>query len=167
MHNDMLADFPRVKRDLAMAVEPALFPEIEGSTDSEMFFFLALTFGLDRDPVAGVERAVGFIEQACRKHDIQEPMRMSVATSDGESIWAFRYSTVGDPPSLFYSTKVETIRHLYPDLAGLQKLSDEARLVVSEPLGDLQGVWNEVPPSSCGVIRGGQDELRPFVPRNA
>lgn len=46
MHNGLLAGFPAMKRDLAMAVEPALFPEIEGSTDSEMLFFLALTFGL-------------------------------------------------------------------------------------------------------------------------
>ena len=44
-------------------------------------FRAAEVFGLDRDPVAGVERAVGFIEQACRKHDIQEPMRMSVAVT--------------------------------------------------------------------------------------
>ena len=33
-----------------LAVEPALFPEIEGSTDSELFFYLALTFGLEEDP---------------------------------------------------------------------------------------------------------------------
>lgn len=30
-----------MKRDLAMEVDPALFHEIEGSTDSEMLFFLA------------------------------------------------------------------------------------------------------------------------------
>ena len=50
MHNGAIADFPTVKRDLTLAVEPALFPEIEGSTDSELFFFLALTFGLEDGP---------------------------------------------------------------------------------------------------------------------
>ncbi len=40
-----VARFPEVKRDLALAVEPALFLDIEGSTDSEMFFFLALSSG--------------------------------------------------------------------------------------------------------------------------
>ncbi len=47
----------------------------------------------------------------------------------------------------------------------LQTLSDESRLVVSEPLGDLVGAWNEVPESHYGVIQEGQDELLPFTPR--
>ena len=44
MHNGAIADFASVKRDLTLEVEPALFPHIEGSTDSELFFFLALTY---------------------------------------------------------------------------------------------------------------------------
>ena len=165
MHNGQIAGFQQVKRELVMAIEPSLYPFIQGSSDTETFFFLALTFGLDQDPPVAVERAVGFIEQACAKHDIAEPMRMSVAVSDGTSIWAFRYSTVGVPPSLFYSTKVETLRDLYPEKSGLDQLSDESRLIVSEPLGDLEGVWNEVPAGSYGVIKGGEDELLPFNPR--
>ena len=62
MHNGVLAGFPTMKRDLAMAVDPSLFPEIEGSTDSEMLFFLALTFGLEDDPPTAVARAVGLVE---------------------------------------------------------------------------------------------------------
>ena len=41
-----------MKRDLMLAVDPSLFADIEGSTDSETFFFLALTFGLMDDPAA-------------------------------------------------------------------------------------------------------------------
>ena len=63
MHNGLIHDFPRIKRDLAFAVDPALYPAIEGSTDSELFFYLALTFGLDGDPVGAVERAVGLIKR--------------------------------------------------------------------------------------------------------
>jgi glutamine amidotransferase len=37
--------------------------------------------------------------------------------------------------------------------------------VVSEPLGDLVGAWNEVPESSIGIVQPGQDELQPFTPR--
>ena len=48
-----------MKRDLMLAVDPSLYPDVEGSTDSETFFFLALTFGLEDDPPAAVERAVG------------------------------------------------------------------------------------------------------------
>ena len=46
----------------------------------------------------------------------------------------------------------------------LQDLGDESRLVVSEPLGDLPGAWNEVPEASYGVIQPGQDEMHPFTP---
>lgn len=164
MHNGMLADFPRVKRDLAMAVEPALFPEIEGSTDSEMFFYLALTFGLTEDPLAGVARAVGFIEQVGRGHGIDFPVQMTVATSDGDTTWAFRYSSEGRSRSLFQSTDISTLRHQYPDNPLLHDLSDETRLVVSEPLGDLRGAWREVPESSSVTVHGTEDEVRPFAP---
>ncbi|HEV7950458.1 MAG TPA: class II glutamine amidotransferase, partial [Glaciihabitans sp.] len=50
MHNGAIADFPKVKRDLVMEVDPSLYPDIEGSTDSEVFFFLALTYGLTENP---------------------------------------------------------------------------------------------------------------------
>ena len=43
--------------------------------------------------------------------------------------------------------------------------SDETRVVVSEPLGDLAGAWNEVPESHVGIVQPGADELRPFTPR--
>lgn len=165
MHNGQIAGFHQVKRELAVAVDPALYPLIEGSSDTETFFFLALTFGLEQDPPAAVERAVGLIEQVCASHQIREPMRMSVAVSNGEAIWAFRYASEGVPPSLFYSTSVDTLRKQHPDMPVFERLSDESRLVVSEPLGDLAGVWNEVPPSHFGVIHAGRDELRRFSPR--
>ena len=47
MHNGAIRDFPKVKRDLAVEVDPSLYPMIEGSTDSELLFYLALTFGLE------------------------------------------------------------------------------------------------------------------------
>jgi predicted glutamine amidotransferase len=43
VHNGMIRDFPKVKRDLVLAVDPSLYPAIEGSADSEIMFFLALS----------------------------------------------------------------------------------------------------------------------------
>ncbi|HEX2434449.1 MAG TPA: hypothetical protein VHI55_10935, partial [Gaiellaceae bacterium] len=89
----------------------------------------------------------------------------TIATTDGEDIWAFRYSSERQSRSLFYSTDVRTLRAMYPENELLRELSDESRLVVSEPLGDaLPGAWNEVPESSYGVIQPGRDELRNFTP---
>jgi glutamine amidotransferase len=164
MHNGVIRDFHRVKRDLVLAVDPSLYQQIEGSTDSETFFFLALTLGLEHDPPAAVGRAVGVIEETGRRHGVEHPIQMTVATTDGTRVWAFRYSSEGTSRSLFYSTDVSTLRHQYPDNPVLHGLSDETRIVVSEPLGDLAGAWNEVPESSYGVIQDGQDELRPFTP---
>ena len=164
MHNGLIHDFLNVKRELVLEVDPALYPEIEGSTDSEVFFFLALTFGLEDDPPSAVARAVGLIEAVGERHGVDVPVQMSVATTDGDSIWAFRYASKGTPSSLFYSTDVTTLRRQHPDNPMLQDVSDEARLVVSEPLGELAGAWNEVPPSSWGVVQAGDDELHPFRP---
>ena len=165
MHNGLIREFPNVKRDLVLAVDPSLYASIEGSTDSEVFFFLALTFGLEDDPPGAVERAVGLIEQVGRSHDVEHPIQMTVATTDGRSVWAFRYSSERASRSLYYSTDVPTLRRLHPELEVVGTLSDESRLIVSEPLRDLPGAWNEVPESSYGVVQEGQDELRSFTPR--
>ena len=164
MHNGSLGGFASVKRDLVMEVEPALFPEIEGSTDSEVFFFLALTFGLVDDPAGGVARAVGFIEEVGRRHGVDFPVQMTVATTDGDTTWAFRYSSEGRSRSLYHNTDLSTLRHQYPDHPALHDLSDDTRVVVSEPLGDLRGAWREVPESSYVVVHGGEDEVRAFTP---
>ena len=167
MHNGLIREFGAVKRDLAFAVDPSLYAEIEGSTDTELFFFLALTFGLEDDPPSAVERAVGFIEETGRAHGVEQPIQMTVATTDGASVWVFRYSSEGSSRSLLYSADVATLRAQYPDYPVLHELSEETRLVVSEPVGDLAGAWTEVPESSCLVVQEGRDELRPFTPRPA
>jgi predicted glutamine amidotransferase len=166
MHNGLIREFPRVKRELVLAVDDSLFPSIEGTTDSECMFYLALTFGLESDSIDAVERLVGFVEETGRKHGVEHPIQMTIATSDGRSIWAFRYSSEGDSRSLYFSTRMDTLKALYPE-SELAWLSDETRVVVSEPLGDLPGVWNEVPESSVGIVQPGNDDLRPFSPRTS
>jgi len=165
VHNGLVNDFHLIKRDLALAVDESLYPQMEGSTDSEMLFYLALTFGLEDDPPAAVERMVGFVEEVGHRHGTEHPIQMTIGTTDGKDVWAFRYSSEGNSRTLYYSTDVRSIRKLYPERTRLQELSDESRLIVSEPLGDLPGVWNEVPESSYGVIREGDDEMHPFRPR--
>lgn len=165
MHNGLIREFPRLKRDLVLAVDDSLYPAIEGTTDSEMMFFLALTFGLDDDPVEAVERMVGFVEATGERHGVADPIQMTVATTDGSTVWAFRYSSEHDSRSLYFSTRMDALKALYPDAAELAALSDETRVVVSEPLGDLPGAWNEVPESHVGIVQAGEDELRPFTPR--
>ncbi|MGI9233130.1 MAG: class II glutamine amidotransferase [Woeseiaceae bacterium] len=164
MHNGAIREFDLLKRDLAFAVDPSLYHLIEGSTDTELFFYLALSHGLKDDPPSAVERAVGFIEATGHAHGVEHPIMMTVATTDGVRLWAFRYSSERNSRSLFYSTEVDTLRAQYPDHPVLHTLSAETRIIVSEPVGKLAGAWNEVPDSSCCIVQQGQDELLPFAP---
>jgi predicted glutamine amidotransferase len=164
MHNGYLADLAKVKRDLVLAVDESLFPEIGGQTDTELLFYLALTFGLEDDPPIAVARAIGLVEAVGRQHGVEYPFQGTIATSDGEHLWAFRYSTEGKSRTLFFSRDVRTLRELYPDREILEQVSDDARLVLSEPIGDLPGAWLEMPEASWGMVGEGDAELLPFRP---
>src|SRR5689334_20134786 len=162
MHNGFIDGFAEIKRDMVLAIDPALFPTMAGGTDTEYLFHLALTLGLQDDPPDAVARAIGMVEELGRRRGVKNPFQGTIATSDGEHLWAFRYSSEGKSRSLFFSRDVRTLRDLYPDREILQQISDDARLIVSEPVGDLPGAWNEVPESSYGVVGFGQDQLLPF-----
>ncbi len=164
MHNGLIREFPRIRRELVLEIDDSLFTSIEGTTDSETMFYLALTFGLEDDPVDAVGRMVGVVEERGRNAGVEHPIQMTVATTDGRSIWAFRYSSEGDSRSLYFSTRMDALKEMYPENEELARLGDESRVVVSEPLGDLAGAWNAVPESHVGIVRSGDDELRPFLP---
>jgi predicted glutamine amidotransferase len=165
MHNGAVREFPRVRRDLLLAIDPELIPAMEGSADSEVLFLLALTFGLEDDAVAALERMVGLVEDVGEAHGVEHPIQMTVAATDGVRIIAARYSSEGESRTLYFSTDAGALKQRYADDDRIQQLSDEARAVVSEPLGDLEGVWNAVPESSLGIVQPGEDELRSFTPR--
>jgi glutamine amidotransferase len=165
MHNGYVDQFAAVKRELVMTIDESLYPLISGSADSEVLFFLALTFGLEDDPPDAVARTLGLVEACGRRRGVEYPFQGTIATTDGERMWVFRYSSEAKSRSLYFSTDVPTLRGLYPQEQILEQLSDDSRLVVSEPLGDLPGAWNEVPESSYGIVGGGEDRLLPFAVR--
>lgn len=167
MHNGVIAEFDRIKRDLLLAIDPDLFCAVEGSTDSEVFFFLALTFGLDQDPIGAVQRAVKFIEDCGRRLGIEFPMQMTVGVTDGRSIWAFRYASAGTSRTLFVSCEPEKLRTVYPENQLFQELSKNTRLIVSEPLSEMEGVWTELPESSCTIVTNGKVDVGVFAPVEA
>jgi glutamine amidotransferase len=166
-HNGFVADYHRVRRDLLLAVDPRFFDGIEGTTDSELLFHLALTFGLEDDPVGALERMAGFVEETGHRHDVAEPLQMTIAVSDGDRLWAARYASGPIVNSLFVSADAAAIRAMYPEDERFAGLTEESRAVVSEPLGDLPGVWEEVPPGSALVVQPGADERMAFTPRAA
>ncbi|HEX5621427.1 MAG TPA: class II glutamine amidotransferase [Solirubrobacteraceae bacterium] len=165
VHNGVIDRFHEFRRELMLAVGPGLFDGIAGSTDSETLFYLALTFGLEDDPLPAVERAVGFVESVARAHGVEHPVQMTLGISNGERLWAIRYSSEGRSRTLFMSADSATVRALHPENSRFARLTDEDRLIVSEPLSDLPGVWLEVPESTAVIVQPGADEQVPFRPQ--
>ncbi|HTQ67412.1 MAG TPA: class II glutamine amidotransferase [Solirubrobacteraceae bacterium] len=167
VHNGLINDFHEIRRDMLLALDAQSVGEIEGSADSEVLFHLALGFGLEHDPIGGLEQAVGFAEQTLRDKGIAPALQTSIGVSDGEHLWAVRYSSEGKSRTLFRSRDAETIKGLHPGDARIDRLLDSDRIVVSEPLSELPGDWHEIPEATALTIApGGAWETRPFAPRS-
>jgi predicted glutamine amidotransferase len=166
VHNGYIGGYERIRRELLVAVDPELFGGIEGTTDSELLFHLALTFGLEDDPLPALELMAGFVEDTGRRHGVAEPLQMTLGVSDGERLYAVRYASGPKANSLYVSNDAHDVRLLYPENERLQRMSDEARAVVSEPLAELPGLWREVPPASALVVQPGSDVELAFAPRS-
>lgn len=165
VHNGYIAEYDRLRRDLMLAVRPDLFSSIKGTTDSEVMFYLALTFGLREDPIGGLERMAGLVESVGAAAGIAEPLQMTVGVTDGECLHAARYASGSVVNSLYCSVDAESLRLLYPADERFAHFPDEARIVVSEPLIELPGLWHEVPAGSALTVRKGRVDPVPFTPR--
>ena len=163
MHNGALRQFGVMKRDILLAVDPALFSKVKGTTDSEALFYLALTLGLREDPIGAMARAIREVERIGDTLSVQNPVQGTFAVTDGMTIWAFRYSTEHNSRTLFYSEDGETLQKTYPDLDQLRVFSATARVIVSEPLTDLPGAFIEVPESTVAILDGDGYRQLPFL----
>ena len=170
VHNGYVGDFQAIRRDLMWAIDPELFKGIVGSTDTEVVFRLALTFGLEADPIGALERTVGFIEATASDLGVAPLVQGTFGVSDGSTLWAVRYATEGPARTLFASADVDALHGLYPDRKmWFAAAATNDRLIASEPFSDLPGVWHEIDESSAVIVRGGgvleHESFRPQVPR--
>jgi oligopeptide/dipeptide ABC transporter ATP-binding protein len=58
VHNGVIRGYEHIKRDLAFEVDPDLYFGIEGTTDSELMFNLALTYGLTDEPISALDVSI-------------------------------------------------------------------------------------------------------------
>lgn len=159
MHNGKIGGWPQVRRDVEMMIRPDLYPFREGSTDSEAFFYLLLTNGLDEDPHRALRQSARQVEEVMRAHGVEEPFRLTAAMTDGERIAAVRYSSDGASPSLFHASggalTVDQGQCRFEAARG-------SVLVVSEPLDAVDAAWHEVPEGRFLLVRDGAVTLAPF-----
>ncbi len=163
VHNGEIHGIEKIRRELLFAVDPELFPLINGTTDSEVMFYLMLTYGLDQDPLGAAERMAGFVEAAARRTGVSDPLWMTLGFSDGHTLYAVRYATDGDAPTLFHSREMEDLYELNPALRRV--FARSARAVVSEPLGNVAAAWTEIPQRTALIVSPSGVESRPFTPR--
>jgi glutamine amidotransferase len=160
-HNGSVPEFGKLKRQLMFDVEPDLFPCIQGSTDSETLFFLALTFGLRDDPPVALARTMGRVEQARQDAGIERPIFFSACTTDGKRLWSVRYSSNNQSRTQYHSRHIHALR----DVDGAyEPLPEGAVIVLSEPLDALSEHWESVPESSLLVVEDGGVTVCPFRP---
>ena len=162
VHNGHIEDFAKIRRDLDFAVRPDLYNLIEGSTDSEVMFYLALTFGLQDDPIGAFERMVGFVEQKGWDAGIEHPMQMTLGLTNGHHLYAVRYSSEHSSRTLYHSRSMRALRALNPTF---ERYSEDAIVVVSEPMNDVMEYWEEIPESTALVVEGCEVRTLSFKPR--
>jgi glutamine amidotransferase len=162
VHNGEIFDLEKFRRELMIAVAPKLFNSIEGSTDSELMFYLALTLGLEDDPIGATERMAGLVERVAREHGVNEALWMTLGFTDGKTLYAVRYASDGEAPTLYYSRDIADVYRMNPALqAGL---SPATRLIVSEPVGVVAQAWVALPQATAITVKGEQVVMQPFGP---
>ena len=81
-------------------------------------FYLALTFGLEEDPIGAVERMAGFVEQTAQDNGVSQPLWLTAGFTDGNAMYAVRYASDGHAPTLYHTCDTEHLYRLNKGLRG-------------------------------------------------
>ncbi|MDO5646659.1 class II glutamine amidotransferase [Paracoccus sp. (in: a-proteobacteria)] len=148
MHNGQFGGYDGFRRYADVMIRDEHYPDRKGATDSEALFLIALGEGLDHDPKGAMQRAIARLENLARQRGGLPYVRATCAFSDGERLFACRYSSDEQAPTLFY------------------RWSDTRAgwAVVSEPLETDETGWQEVPAGSFCVFDRRDVQISAFCP---
>lgn len=130
MHNGQIGGYRHLKRQIEASLPDSLYDHRLGTTDSEALFLLALANGLSAAPVSAMEKTLAQVQSMLEKAGIREALRFTSCYTDGETLWAYRWSSDGKPPTLYY------------------RQEEAGVLVVSEPIDERPQGWHAVPKNS-------------------
>ena len=136
MHNGFLGNWNRWRRRVEALIPDELYPSRVGTTDSEAIFLAMLGAGID-DPVAAAKKTLATLTGIVTQNEPGDRFRFTAALSDGQDLYAFRYSVNDHANTLYYR---ETERGI---------------VIVSEPF-DRDADWIAVPEDRVVVAKAGE-----------
>lgn len=158
MHNGRIGGYATIRRALESMIADEFYDHRHGTTDSELFFLLALSNGLMEETVPAIVRTIHQVRREMACANVSEPFRMTAALCDGERMLAIRTSSDGKSPSLFHASGSELVNegsriHFTPGRGTV--------MVLSEPL-DSEDFWHEVPEDHMLETRHGEARVSPL-----
>lgn len=159
-HNGHVSAYEKISQILHAEIDPDLYQNIKGTTDSETFFYLALTYGLYHDPKAALHKMVEKVLEASQARGTDGHLNLSCALSDGKKLYILRYSVGESTNSQFYSSNPDCFTDFLP---GATEIPAGSTLVVSEPLDRLSDKWKEIPENSFVTIEGTDVKIEKFI----
>lgn len=129
-HNGGLAEFPLIRRKIENMLADEYYLARRGSTDSELFFLLLLSNGLQNDVSGAIKTSIEQVTKlATDNAAFSKPIRMACVLTNGTSIYGFRHSSDNKSPSLYMS----------------DCLDHGGRAIASEPLHGTSELWQKIP----------------------
>ena len=126
MHNGQIGGYCDVRRQLESSLNDDLYKFRVGSTDSELIFLLLVQYGIEADFSVACKKLIERVEAAMKQQKINEPFRFTAAFTDSKKLYAIRYSSDDQPPTLFYRQLKNGV------------------LLVSEPLDEESSRWDSL-----------------------
>jgi len=134
MHNGQIGGHKKIRRRLEAMIPDELYERRVGATDSEALFLAALGQGLDADPVGAIAATIRAVVDFQNEAGVADAFRFSACLSDGNRIWAFRWSSDAFPPTLYLRAR------------------EDGHVVVSEPIDEEADDWVPVPRSALLTV---------------
>jgi predicted glutamine amidotransferase len=156
-HNGMIGHWQILRQKAEAMIKPELFPYRLGSTDSEVIFLYIIAYvqkGLSMEDA--FKHSLNDIMMLRKSMQCEEkPVRISMALSDGEKIWAVRWSSDFQAPSLYFGDHDSLKNQLR------LKQCHHSYLIVSEPLDHVSS-WQKIDQNMMLYCDGEQMHITAF-----
>ena len=102
MHNGMIGNWTRLRRQIEALIPDEFYGSRIGTTDSEAVFLAILGAGGDKEPVAATLHTLARLTDLVNHDGLKEPLRFTAALANGRDLYAFRYAANDNANSLYY-----------------------------------------------------------------